>query len=84
MVDVLWMDVLHGDDAHTRTSVDSMLASGYLESTVDVTLGNNLTWVLCPMTMDLWNMEHVMQYHVVVDQRDGKGGKECILVYAES
>lgn len=44
MVDVLWMDVLRGDDAHTRTSVDSMLASGYLESTVDVTLGNNLTW----------------------------------------
>jgi hypothetical protein len=34
--------------------------------------------------MDLWNMEHVMQYDVVVDQSDGKGGKECILFYAES
>lgn len=31
-------------------------------------------------------MEHVMQYDVVVEQSDGKGGKECILilVYAES
>lgn len=29
-------------------------------------------------------MEHVMQYDVVVHQSDGKGGKECILVYAES
>ncbi len=38
------MNVLGGDDAHTRTSVDSMLASDYLESTVDVTPGNNLTW----------------------------------------
>jgi len=29
-------------------------------------------------------MEHVMQYDVVVDQSDGKGGKECILIYAEN
>ncbi len=35
-MDVLWMDILGGDDAQARTSVDSMLASGYFESTVDV------------------------------------------------
>jgi len=40
--------------------------------------------VLCPITMDLWNMEHVMQYDVVVDQSDDKGRKECILVSAQS
>jgi hypothetical protein len=40
--------------------------------------------VLCPIAMDVWNMVHVMQYDVVVDQSDGKCGKECILVYAES
>jgi hypothetical protein len=73
-----------GDDAQARTSVDSMPASGYFESTVDVNTGEQSYMVMCPITKDLWSMEHVMQYDVVVHQSDGKGGKECILVYAES
>jgi hypothetical protein len=43
MVDVLWMDVLCGDDAYADIC-RFHATSGYLESTVDVTPGNNLAW----------------------------------------